>query len=328
MASFEKVGKRWKAVIRRKGYPKKTRTFDTKREAGAWAAEFERSLAENMAADDLKSISLATMIKRYICEVTIHKKSAKSERLRLQRFIRDYPDIANKPVNEVTSIDVARWRDDRLKTVTGTSVNREWASLSTVYAHATRSWVLPIKANPFRSVERPKENKPRNITISAVESARITDAIGYIEGTSPKRPRDYTAWCFLFALETAMRAGEILKLQPGDIKGRIALLRDTKNGEDRRVPLSSAALDLLSLLPDGLPVPITSQSLDALFRRYRPAALAHIHFHDTRHTALTRLAKKIANPMDLAKISGHKDLKILLNTYYNPDDDHLVQLLD
>ncbi len=89
-----------------------------------------------------------------------------------------------------------------------------------------------------------------------------------------------TAWCFLFALETAMRTGEILKLQAGDIKGRIALLRDTKNGEDRRVPLPSAALDLLSLLPDGLPVPITSQSLDVLFRRYRPAALAHIHFHE------------------------------------------------
>ena len=328
MASFEKVGRRWKAVIRRKGYPKKTRTFDTKREASAWAAEFEKSLAENIAADDLKSISFATMIRRYICEVTIYKKSAKSERLRLEKFMRDYPEIAHKPVNEVSRIDIARWRDDRLKTVTGTSVNREWSSLSIVYGHAIRSWVLPIKANPFRSVERPNDNKPRDITISVDESARMTDALGYTQGNPPERARHYTAWCFLFALETAMRAGEILKLQPGDIKGRIALLRDTKNGEDRRVPLSSAALDLLSLLPEGLPVPITSQSLDVLFRRYRPAELAHVHFHDTRHTALTRMAKKINNPMDLAKISGHKDLKILLNTYYNPDDDHLVSLLD
>lgn len=242
--------------------------------------------------------------------------------------MRDYPEIANKPVNEVSRIDIARWRDDRLKTVTGTSVNREWSSLSIVYGHAIRSWVLPIKANPFRSVERPSENKPRDITISTDESVRITDALGYIQRHPPERAKHYAAWCFLFALETAMRAGEILKLQPGDITGRIALLRDTKNGEDRRVPLSSAALDLLSLLPEGLPVPISSQSLDVLFRRHRPAELTHIHFHDTRHTALTRLAKKINNPMDLAKISGHKDLKILLNTYYNPDDEHLVSLLD
>lgn len=76
------------------------------------------------------------------------------------------------------------------------------------------------------------------------------------------------------------------------------------------------------------PLPITSASLDALFRKYRPEALKHIRFHDTRHEALSRLAKKIHNPMDLAKISGHKDVNILMNVYYNPDNTHLADLLD
>ena len=77
-----------------------------------------------------------------------------------------------------------------------------------------------------------------------------------------------------------------------------------------------------------LPVPLSSASLDALFRKYRPAALAHIRFHDSRHEALSRMAKKIHNPLDLAKISGHRDVNILLNVYYNPDDTHLADLLD
>ena len=94
----------------------------------------------------------------------------------------------------------------------------------------------------------------------------------------------------------------------------------------RVVPLSKEARRLLSLVE--LPLPITSASLDALFRKYRPEALKHIRFHDTRHEALSRLAKKIHNPMDLAKISGHKDVNILMNVYYNPDNTHLADLLD
>lgn len=39
-------------------------------------------------------------------------------------------------------------------------------------------------------------------------------------------------------------------------------------------------------------------------------------------------ALKINNPLMLAKISGHKDLKILLDTYYNPNGSDLVGLLD
>ena len=43
-----------------------------------------------------------------------------------------------------------------------------------------------------------------------------------------------------------------------------------------------------------------------------------LHFHDTRREACSRLAKKV-DVMTLAKISGHRDIKMLLNTYYAPD---------
>ena len=39
------------------------------------------------------------------------------------------------------------------------------------------------------------------------------------------------------------------------------------------------------------------------------------------------MAAKV-EPMQLAKISGHKDLRILLNVYYNPDIGELADLLD
>ena len=52
-----------------------------------------------------------------------------------------------------------------------------------------------------------------------------------------------------------------------------------------------------------------------------------LHFHDTRREALSRLAKKV-DVMTLAKISGHRDIQILLNTYYAPDMSDVAGLLD
>lgn len=328
MATFERVGKRWKAIVRKKGFPKRTKTFDTKKEANIWAVDYENSLSQGVDINAIKYLTFEVLIKRYLAEETIKKKTAKDEVLRLNRFLNDFSYIANKSANEVSPFDVATWKAEREKSVMGSTVNREWTSLSAIYTHAIKSWGLPLRDNPFTLVKRPEKSKPRDQRISEKDIKSFLDALGYEEMSVIKLSRHKVAWCFLFAIETAMRAGEILKLENSDINGRLALLRDTKNGDDRKVPLSKKALELIECLPNGFPVGISSASLDATFRKYRPAELRHINFHDTRHEALSRMAKKIHNPMDLAKISGHKDLKILLNTYYNPDDDHLASLLD
>jgi len=327
MATFERVGKKWKAVIRRKGFPKRTKTFDTKREANAWAVTYESQL--NQSNDDLlKSITFEALIFRYLAEETIKKKTAYKETTRLNKFMSDFPYFAKKRVTEISTLDVAQWKEEREKLVSGSSVNREWDSLSIVFSHAIKGWGLPIKENPFKLIHRPKKGKPRSQRITDADLDLFLNALNYQKGNEVTEPSHKVAWCMLFAIETAMRLSEILKLQQSDISGRIANLRDTKNSDDRRVPLSKNALALLDCLPDGLPINISYSHFQSTLSRHKPSELQHIIFHDTRHEALSRMAKKIHNPMDLAKISGHKDLKILLNTYYNPDDDHLISLLD
>lgn len=328
MATFERVGKRWKAVVRRKGFPKRTKTFDTKKEANAWAVEYESNL--NLGVDEgiPKEITFAVLIRRYLAEETIKKKSCRVETLILNRFLSDFPKITRKKADEVTPLDIAQWKEERLKKVQGSTVCREWSSLSSVISHSIKSWGLPIKENPFLLVQKPKQSKPRDQRINEADIQVFLEAFDYTLGDTVQSTKHKVAWCLLFAIETAMRAGEILKLKNADINGRIALLRDTKNGDDRRVPLSSKAIELIKCLPNGFPVDISSGVLDATFRKHRPQELRHITFHDSRHEALSRMAKIIHNPMDLAKISGHRDLKVLLNTYYNPDDEHLATLLD
>ncbi|WP_231748560.1 tyrosine-type recombinase/integrase [Burkholderia latens] len=99
----------------------------------------------------------------------------------------------------------------------------------------------------------------------------------------------------------------------------------TKNGSARSVPLSTRAIELLDMLPkveDGMPLfGLTDKSRDALFRKARDKAFPKVPpkerltFHDTRHEAITRLAKKL-QPLDLARMTGHTNLNELL-TYYN-----------
>ena len=328
MPSAEKIGKRWKGVARRmvNGEKlKRTKNFDTKREALAWARAEEERLEVGIDFSVLDALPFSYLIRRYLDEVTPLKKSARNERLRLNRFLADYPRLARKPVSKFGRQDVVAWKEHRSRCVSPATVTREWNNLSAIFSYAQKDWGLPLPENPFHMVRRPKGAAPRNQRISAEAAKAIIEALGYDGQRSPKRQSEKVAWAFLFAIETAMRCGEICKLTAEDVRDGIAHLRDTKNGDDRFVPLSPEARRLLALIE--LPLGITPAQVDALFRKYRSAELAHIRFHDTRHEALSRMAQKIHNPMTLAKISGHKDVKILLNTYYNPQGEDLAGLL-
>lgn len=117
-----------------------------------------------------------------------------------------------------------------------------------------------------------------------------------------------------------MRAGKICGLTTADIIGRTATLQRTKNGTKRTVPLSCRALELLARLPE-IPAGdtifmLSAPSLDALFRKAKLRAMIDdVTFHDTRHLAIIRLAKKL-NVLDLVRMGGHKDLR-QLQFYYS-----------
>lgn len=94
------------------------------------------------------------------------------------------------------------------------------------------------------------------------------------------------------------------------------------------MPLSKRALELRALLPPGDSVfGLSSSSLDALFRKAKATTgVENLTFHDTRHEAITRLARKL-NVLDLARMVGHRDLK-MLQVYYNESAEDITGRLD
>ncbi|EQD25943.1 phage integrase family protein, partial [mine drainage metagenome] len=100
-----------------------------------------------------------------------------------------------------------------------------------------------------------------------------------------------------------------------------AHLPHTKNGSARDVPLSSRAVAILHALPrriDGRVFGLRPDSVTQAFERAaQRAGIENLRLHDLRHEATSRLAEKLPNLIELAAVTGHKDLR-MLKRYYHP----------
>ena len=329
MATITKRKNKYLARVRSKGV-ERSKTFRTITEARAWAAQLEVDIANKRLGIAPKHLTVSDIVIRYQKEVTPLKRGHRSEHLRLSRLLRH--ELCNVLLTDVAPEHIADWRDDRLKQVQPPSVARELSTLSSVFNHAMREWRL-INDNPCRKISRPKDNPERTRRPSDDEIRRLCAYFEFDDDVKPVMTKQRVMLAFLLAIETAMRGGEFCNIKWGDVDfgRRVVHLPMTKNGHSRDVPLSRRAIELLKMLEPlklDFALGLSPEPLSTLFRRgVRYCEIDDLHFHDSRREALTRLSKKV-DVMDLAKISGHRDIKILLNTYYAPDIANLADLLD
>lgn len=271
----------------------------------------------------------STIVNSYLENESIKHKGYRWEALRLKKIIREFPELANKSINKIDQADLINFRNKRLKFVQGTSVRREMKLLGSVFRYAIRDLLL-ITENPLTNVDKPKENPHREMRISKNDIDTLMNAFGYSDEIPLVLKKHQAAWAFLFALETAMRLSEITNIEWEHIAEDYVLLPETKNGSARRVPLNKNALKLLDRtkgLDEIKVLTISASSLSTTFRKYRnKTLLKELNFHDTRHEACTRFAQ-IMPIQDLAKITGHKDLAMLMR-YYNPTASELAKIMN
>ena len=256
----------------------------------------------------------------------------KDEEANLPRCLQSIQSFIDELIGSVTTANLAEWRDERLNVVSAGTVRREMNLLSSVFELARREWQW-ISENPLKDVRKPPAPKHRDRRVSDDEVDRILLALNYERGAVPGNSSQLVAVAFLLAIETAMRAGELAGLLWADVflKDQFVRLSDTKNKDSREVPLSKAAVKLFKLLEkrkDGAAVfGITSETISTLFRRARiNAEIDGLTFHDSRHEALTQLARKL-DVLDLARMVGHRDPRSLM-IYYNPTASEIAARLD
>ena len=316
MAAFQKRSGAWRTLIRRRGYPPLTRTFDSKMQAEAWARQIEGEMDRGVFVSraEAENTTLADALDRYATEVSSVKKTANREIYTIRWWQtsalgpRSLASIRGKDIASVLAAKEAEGAAPH-------TIHLYLALLSHLFTMARRAWGMEGLSNPTEFVRKPKLPQGRDRRLVDDEYPRLlTAAQAYGGEIGP---------LITWAIETAMRRGEIaaMRWEHLDRKDRVLLIPETKNGTPRQVPLSTVALAALDTLPrhtDGRVWSMRPNSISQAFERVcrlasagKAADIKGLTFHDLRHEATSRLFEKGLNPMEVAAITGHKTLQML-----------------
>jgi len=309
---------KWAAQINRNGQ-RFSKSFDTKREAQAWAMEQEAKAKREKAGG---GFTFGDAVDKYLQDVSSKKDGEVWERRRLGAM-RDYfgEDTA---LTEIDTPQVAAWRDSRLKgdpekgvkPVSGSTVVRDANLLRNLFNVARDEWKW-MQHSPFAGAKMPVENQPRQ-TVWGWRDIRKVLRAPRVGKTAEMQK------AFHLALRTGMRLAEVLQAPTlYDADKRVVTLK-TKTEQVGRVPIGRIAHKMLINQPSFV---VDANEGSVLFSKLcRELLINGLTFHDTRATALTHLAKKV--PVEvLAKISRHKDISLLVNVYYRPKASDISKLI-
>ena len=314
----------WQARVRVKSFPDQCCTFDRKAEAEHWVSEVTAAMRSGRWVDrtEAERTTLAEALERYEREVTSSKKSYVQERSVIATWRNNR--LSRLPLAAVRSQDLASVRDEWMTTLEPATIRRRFALLSHLFEIAKKEWGMEYLPNPTRSLRQPRIANSRERRFVENEEARLWEVAQAYGGEIERIIR--------FALETAMRRGEIaaMRWEHVDRKARILKIPETKTGEPRRIPLSTIALATLNNLPRRFDGKIWSMRPDSISQAFeRVCILANIQgltFHDLRHEATSRLFERGLNLMQVAAITGHKSLQ-MLKRYTHLRAEDLVDLL-
>lgn len=322
----EKGDYQWHVQIRKKGFAPVTKTFNTKKEAEDWAtvteSEMVRGVFESRA--EAEATTLYEALGRYANEISIEKKGCAQELVRIKRWHLD--PLAKRSLASLKGSDFAKWRDNRLKTVSAATTRRDLSIVSHVFTICRKEWDIPV-TNPIQNIRMPSVSNARDRRLEGDEEIRLLDALG--NSGKGELANSWMRPLVIMAIETAMRQSELLKIKWTDVKPMFIHIGQTKNGTARDVPLSPRARETLAALPrniNGAVFPTTQSGVAQSWTRARKrAGISGLTFHDLRHEATSRMAEKLALH-ELMKVTGHKDTKMLAR-YYHPRAEDLARKL-
>jgi integrase len=310
LASIRKRQNRWEVRVRRGNNPAKCKSFTKLTDAKIWAYQTELALeraSAGIATAPIK-LSLIKAKRRYIDSIVSQHKGKDSETYRLDAIINRLG--GNRDIKDISPSDIAQYRDTRLKVVSSGTVRRELVIISGLFNTAISEWNMTYLPNPVRGVKMPPDSPKRTRRLNQYEKALLLSQAKF------EACREvYLA--ILIATETGMRQSEILRLISDDIdfEKRMLLVKETKNGEDRTIPISRHLVSELSSFFNGTSsgFMLTRSGLRQAFRRLtRKLHIENLRFHDLRHEALSHFFELGLSVPEVQLISGHKTVDQLM----------------
>jgi len=304
MAHIRKRNGKWIAEIRKKDFKKIQKTFLKKSNANNWVQEIEYQMDKKQYQDfsDTSRYTLGDLIIKYRDEVTPLKKGANTETYKLNYILRNR--ISKYKLLELKTNHIYDFKKSIMQNRKASTVNKYLHYIYTIWETAKYQWGITLPTqNPVALVKKEKVTTHIERILTKQEYQNLLIA-------SENSNLSFLKDIIQFAYTTAMRFGEITKLEVKDIdfEKSLARLRDTKNGEDRIVPLTDEAVAIC--LRYRFRNKLFEIKRDK-FRHYfeqacRKANINNFRFHDLRACAITNLFLKGWSIAEVSVVSGHK----------------------
>jgi len=234
--------------------------------------------------------------------------------------------FSGKCLQEITPLVIEKFKAERLKEVSTSTVNRSLSFLKAMFYKAI-NWGQFEGVNPVSKIKYYKEN---NKNLRFLEKHEINRILQFCKGS--------IGGIIIIALNTGMRRGEIFNLKWRDIdfKRDIISLLKTKSGDKRMIPINEFLKNKLISIrkhpkseyvfckQDGQPYKDIRTQFNTVLRN---AGISKMRFHDLRHTFASQLVMNGIDLNTVRELLGHADLKTTL-IYSHLSQDHKKQAVN
>ena len=310
MGSVRCRGNRWHAQVRLSGFRSFTKSFSSREDAEKWCCEQERFLRDTSFNKKNSShpVLFSGLCTRYLEQRSRFHKGYTSEKCRIDRFVSS--PLGNIQIAYITPEQIFDYMETRRHTVSLGSLRKEYFLLKNILNFAKLGYGISPSNNPLDSISVPRDSNPRDRRLEPHEKVLLETAfLGH-------KNIEFANVCLL-ALDSGMRRSEILKLSKSDFSAskQTLLIRESKNGDNRVIPLSKRATAILSNQEgenQNTMFSITPSCVHQAWKRLtKKLELEDLRFHDLRHEAISTFFEKGLSVAEVQVISGHRDVRQL-----------------
>ena len=278
-----------------------TRHFPKKVLADRWARQVEEELASLAVAPEAGRTLLSALIDRYLEQFTPRKRASQSETSHL-RIVSSH--LGHLSMAELRPASIIEYVDARLETVGPDTVRKELNKLSVVIDAAIAVWGVDLAANPVHTAKSALK-VTKTLAPGRRRDRRVSpDEMALLCGSR-------MGALIEFAVETAMRRGELARMRWGDVDDDVLHIPRTKTDVARSIPLSTRARSILGAQDRGDGGLVWGLRPDSITQAFDRVCVANeimgLRFHDLRHEGTSRFFERGLSIQEVAAITGHAD---------------------
>ena len=276
-----------------------------------------------------------------------YKKNIKNKRNSLCRYPITKLTLSHIDVQDVKAF-IRQCRKDGKKPNT---IRNLYNGVSRIYTYGNSEWDLKL-INPISQLDNTSKPKKSKLRDRRLEDGEYEILVEEAHRSVEKRQGgpDSAPWLpFLirFLTHSGLRLGETSRIESDEnaVRNKLVYLHGTKTDNDRKVPLTQGAHDALMDFREHWGEEtifnLSEKTLSGTFYRFKKRLekegklKKNLTLHDLRHEGLSRLFEiknskgEAALPLaHVIKISGHKDVQTLMETYVKLDPADTVKLLE